>query len=123
MKSYYRLMLGREGKYFDECFKGGFIGADFGINQDLKDRLSQDSTVFNAWLIPIYLNGHPNKTKIAAGLACGSLYTIGARIQVGDVVLCPDDEGRYHAGEVTGSYFYAPNGILPHRRPVRWLDW
>lgn len=39
-----------------------------------------------------------------------------------DVVLCPDGAGSYRAGEICGPYLYEPNGPLPHRRPVRWLD-
>jgi hypothetical protein len=30
MKNYYRIMLGRKSAYANECFAGGFIGADFG---------------------------------------------------------------------------------------------
>lgn len=54
MKNYYRLMLGRESVHAAVCFAGSFIGADFGIRQDLTNSLSQDSTAFNKWLIPIY---------------------------------------------------------------------
>jgi restriction system protein len=36
-------------------------------------------------------------------------------------VLCPDGEGTYRVGEVTGEYHYAPGQVLPHRRPVQWL--
>jgi restriction system protein len=43
-------------------------------------------------------------------------------IQQGDIVLCPDGSGRYQVGEVSGGYFYHPSGVLPHRRPVRWLN-
>ena len=37
-------------------------------------------------------------------------------------MLCPDGTGRYRVGEVSGDYIYQPNGVLPHRRPVHWLD-
>lgn len=35
MKSYYGIMLGAKSMYADECLKGDFIGADFGIDFDL----------------------------------------------------------------------------------------
>lgn len=122
MKSYYRVMLGRKSIHAAECFAGGFIGADYGIEQDLSGRLPEEWREFNRAFIPVYLAGHPDKTKIGAGLACGALWTISKGIARGDIVLCPDGTGSYRAGEVIGDYQYAPGQVLPHRRAVRWLD-
>ena len=122
MKSYYRVMLGKKSAHAPECFAGGFIGTDFGINEDLTGKLPDSWREFNQRYIPIYLQTHPDKSKIAAGLACGFLWTVSKGIQVGDVVLSPDGSGRYRVGEVTGGYSYAPGQILFHRRPVRWTD-
>src|SRR5262249_45850875 len=122
MKSYYRVMLGPKSIYADECFSGNFIGTDFGINQDLTGKLPEEWREFNKEFIPIFLATHPDKNKIGAGLACGALHTVSKGIQNGDVVLCPDGAGKYHVGEVTGDYHYAPGNVLPHRRPVTWLD-
>lgn len=121
MKNYYRIMLGKGSIYADECFAGDFIGADFEITQDLTDKLPDDRRKFNKAFIPIHLAGHPGKTKIAAGLACGALWTVSRGILKEDLVLCPDGAGRYRIGEITGGYYYAPGEILPHRRPVHWL--
>ncbi|MDW2981866.1 endonuclease NucS domain-containing protein [Rhodanobacter sp. KK11] len=122
MRNYYRVMLGRRSVHADECLRGGFIGADFGIEQDLGGRLPDEWREFNKAFIPIYLAGHPDKTRIGAGLACGALWTIAKGIAKGDIVLCPDGSGSYRAGEVVGDYQYAPGNVLPHRRAVRWLD-
>lgn len=122
MKSYYRVMLGRKSVHAAECFAGGFIGADYGIEQDLSGRLPDEWREFNKAFIPVYLAGHPDKTRIGAGLACGALWTISKGIARGDIVLCPDGAGSYRAGEVVGDYQYAPDEALPHRRAVRWLD-
>ncbi len=122
MKNYYRVMLGKKSVHAPECFAGGFIGTDFGINEDLTGKLPDSWREFNQRYIPIYLQTHPDKSKIAAGLACGFLWTVSKGIQVGDVVLSPDGSGRYRVGEVTGGYIYAPGQILFHRRPVRWTD-
>jgi len=35
-------MLGAKSSFADECFKGNFIGADFDINQDLTNQLSDN---------------------------------------------------------------------------------
>ena len=35
MKTYYRIMLGAQSVHAAQCFAGNFIGADFGINEDL----------------------------------------------------------------------------------------
>lgn len=122
MKSYYRIMLGRKSAYAQECFAGSFIGTDFGINEDLSQKLPEQWRDFNKKYIPIYLKDHPDKTKVSAGLACGALWTVSKGIKVGDVVLCPDGNGNYRFGEVIGEYHYAQGQTLPHRRKVKWLD-
>ena len=121
MSNYYRIMLGPKSVYATECQSGGFIGADFDIDQDLTNDLPDEWRVFNKKFIPIYLDVHPDKTKIGAGLACGALWTVAKGLQVGDIVLCPDGFGKYLVGEVSGNYQYVPYQVLPHRRLVRWL--
>ena len=120
-KSYYRVMLGRQSAHADECLAGGFIGANFCIEQDLTGQLPDEWRQFNAAFIPVFLAGHPGKSKIAAGLACGALWTVAKGIRAGDGRLCPDRTGHYHVGEVQGDYSYAPSQMLPHRRQVKWL--
>lgn len=120
MKNYYRVMLGKQSVHAADCFTGNFIGTDYEINQDLKNDLPEDWRAFNKKFIPIFLAGHPEKTKIGAGLACGFLWTVSKGIQKGDIVLCPDGAGYYKVGEVNGDYYHAPGEILPHRRPVTW---
>ncbi len=120
MRNYYRIMLGRQSIHADECFKGNFIGVDFGIDIDLTGKLPDKWRDFNQKFIPIYVQKHPDKNKISAGLACGAVYTVTKGIQNGDIVLCPNGAGSYMVGEVLDSYSYHPGGILPHRRTVRW---
>ncbi len=122
MKNYYRVMLGKASVHAETCFAGSFIGANFEINQDLTPDLPDDWRLFNKKFIPIFLAGHPDKTKIGAGLACGALWTVSKGIKAGDIVLCPDGSGTYHVGEVSGEYYYEPDDILPHRRPVHWFS-
>ncbi|MCX7420405.1 MAG: endonuclease NucS [Planctomycetia bacterium] len=122
MKTFFRVMLGQGSAHAGECLAGNFIGADFGITEDLTNKLPEAWREFNAAFIPIYLANRPAKTKIAAGLACGCLWVISKGVQKGDIVLCPDGTGRYRVGEVSGDYFFAPGQILPHRRPVHWLS-
>jgi restriction system protein len=122
MKNYYRVMLGQRSVHAEECFNSNFIGTDFGIKQDLTTKLPDEWRAFNKEFIPIFLATHPDKTKIGAGLACGALWTVSKGIQQGDVVLCPDGAGKYRVGEVNGGYYYEPGRILPHRRPVTWLN-
>ena len=122
MKNYYRVALGSKGKYAESCLKGNFIGVDFEINQNLTYKLPEEWQAFNREFIPLYLKAHPKKSKIAAGLACGALWTVAKGIKTGDIVLCPDSAGRYQAGEIEGDYYYDPGEMLPHRRPVNWLN-
>jgi len=121
MKSYYRVMLGRKSVHAEECFAGNFIGVDFDITEDLTGKLPDEWRAFNQKFIPVFLATHPDKSKIAAGLACGFLWTVCKGIKKDDIVLCPDGSGTYRVGEVSGDYTYQPGGVLPHRRPVHWL--
>jgi len=115
-------MLGKKSIHAAEGFSDNFIGADFEINQDLTNSLPDLWREFNKIFIPEFIKTHPDKSKVAAGLACGALWTIAKGIGLGDIVLCPDGSGHYHIGEVTGDYYHAPGQILQHRRPVYWLD-
>lgn len=99
MVNYFRVMLGRKSVQAADCFSGNFIGADFGIHQDLSQQLPEDWKEFNKQFIPVFLAGFPDKTKISAGLACGALWTISKGIKKGDLVLCPDGAGNYRVGE------------------------
>lgn len=115
-------MLGAKSAHADECFKGNFIGADFGIAIDLKKELVDNWRDFNKKFIPIFLKGHPEKKKVAAGLACGNLWVVCKGIKKDDIVLCPDGTGSYMVGKINDDYSYKPGEILPHRRSVIWAD-
>lgn len=120
MKSYNRVMLGRSSCFANECIAGSYIGADFDINEDLTGHFYNDLYEFNKHYIPVFLANRPDKSKTAAGLACGFLYTICKGLQQGDVVLCPDGQGYYYVGNISGDYYYVPGTNLPHRRKVQW---
>lgn len=119
-KNYYRIMLGRKSAHAEACHQGQFIGADFGIKDDLTNKLPENWREFNKAFIPIYLSNRPDKSKVTAGLACGALHTVSKGIKKGDIVLCPDGSGSYLVGEVIGYYSHYPDEILPHRRKVQW---
>ena len=122
MKKYNRIMAGKKSIHADQCFRDGFIGVDYEITVDLTERLPENWRDFNKEFIPIYLENHPGKSKIAAGLACGFVWTVSKGLKEGDIAITPDGSGRYRAGRIAGPYFYAPGQILPHRRPVEWFS-
>jgi restriction system protein len=122
MKKYNRIMAGKKSTHADQCFREGFIGVDYGVAVDLSGRLPEKWRDFNKEFIPIYLESHPEKSKIAAGLACGFIFTVSKGLKEGDIAITPDGNGRYRAGRIAGPYFYAPGQILPHRRPVEWFS-
>lgn len=114
-------MLGRKSLYAEEAHTGNFVGADFGLDMDLSNKLPENWRDFNKEFIPIFLEKHLDKTKVAAGLACGMLWTICKGLQINDIVLCPNNKGSYFVGELTTNYSYHKGEILPHRRDVRWF--
>jgi restriction system protein len=113
-------MLGPKSIYAKQCYEGNFIGADFEINEDLTNNLTDNWKDFNAIYRPIWLKNNQGKSKIAAGLACGMLWTICKGIKKGDIIISPDGQGNYYVGEVNSDYYYKPNEILFHRRNVTW---
>ena len=115
-------MLGRAGRFAKMCREEGYIGANFDIKKDLSSSLPENWRLFNEETIPLWLESNPGKSKTAAGVACGFLWTIAKGLQIGDVVLCPSGEGTYYVGTITGDYYYVPNTDLPHRRKVEWKD-
>ena len=115
-------MAGRGSAHIEQCVREGFIGVDFDIPVDLTGQLSDDRREFSKRYMPLYHDKFPDKSKIAASLACGFTWTVAKGLKVGDVVISPDGTGRYHVGEITGDYVFADTAILPHRRPVRWLS-
>ena len=122
MKKYNRVMLGQGSKYAKMCRQENYIGADFEIYMDLSDSLFDNWRDFNEKFIPVWMENVPGKSKTAAGLACGFLWTIVKGLKMGDVVLSPSGEGYYYVGTISSDYYYVPDTDLPHRRKVTWLD-
>ena len=113
-------MVGKGSKFYNQCYKDGFIGVDYEVYVDLKNELTDDWKEFNHFFIPKFMEILPEKSKIAAGLAGGATHTVCKGIKQGDIVLVPDGNGNYSVCEVTGPYEYHHGEILPHRRPVVW---
>ena len=122
MKSYYRVMLGKGSAFASQGIEGGYIGVDFDIPRDLSGSLPDQWRDFNKKYIPSWFEKNPGKSKVAAGLACGMLWTVSKGIAVGDIVMTPDGKGTYFVGEVIGEYQYREGDALPHQRPVRWFS-
>lgn len=120
-QAFYRIMLGAKSAYAEQCYAEKWFGGGWGITQDLTREFTENWREFSEKFIPIYLKANPDKTRVAAGLACGMLWTICKGIREDDVVLCPDGTGYYWAGRVVGGYFYAAGQDLPHRRRVEWF--
>ncbi|HPM99446.1 MAG TPA: endonuclease NucS [bacterium] len=119
-RNYYRIMAAKGGMYAEECYKEGYIGMAWLKELDMTGKFPDDWREFNKQYIPVYLEKRPDKTKIAAGLACGMLHTLCKGMQIGDIVLCPNAKGAYYVGEVTSDYQYQPERSLPHTRAVQW---
>src|SRR3954471_2670310 len=111
MKGYYRVMLGSKSRFAEDCHKGNFIGVDFGIHQDLTSHLSDNWREFNKSFIPVWQELHAGKSKVAAGLSCGALWTVAKGIQKGDIILSPNGAGAYFVGEIMDNYSYHPYEI------------
>lgn len=121
-KQYYRVMAGAKSVYIQDSILGGFIGGHWGFHFDLSADLANGFQKFSERLKEIFLEQNPDKSKVAAGLACGMLWTICAGLQKGDYIISPNGSGRYHVGEISSDYYYVDTETLPHRRKVDWRD-
>ena len=119
-KEYFRVMLGKAGAYAAEGRANNWIGANWEFNFDLSEKLTLEREAFKRAMRPIFLEHYTDKSKVAAGLACGMLYTICRDMKPGDIILSPDGQGEYHVGTVTGHYFYVEGEEIAHRRRVDW---
>ena len=122
MKKYNRVMLGKGGALADECVSGGYIGVNFLPEQDLSMDLPETCREFNKKYVPVWLAENPGKSKVAAGLSCGYLWTVCKGLSAGDIVLAPNGKGEYYVGEIVGGYYYSHGETLPQRRKVKWLE-
>jgi len=121
-RKFCRVIPGKGYVHFAEVKAGGYIGTDFNLQVDLSSNLPDKWTDFNMALRPAYLEGNPGKSRISAGMALGSIWTLSKWMRPGDVVVVPDGTGQYLAGEIEGEYFYVAAGPLRHRRAVHWYD-
>lgn len=83
-RNYYRIYAGQKSVYAQLCREQGFIGADWGIHQELTSHLPDEWKHFNHQFIPIFLQATSEKSKVVAGLACGMLHTVSTRMLKGD---------------------------------------
>ena len=123
--NFYRIILGHQHSFAQECFENNFVGVDYSMNINLENDLPDDWREFNRRFIPTYLEKNPEKTNVAAGLACGAIHTMSKAINIGDYLLCPNGEGAYRVAEVIGDYFYRDGPqehFLRHCRSVSWLN-
>jgi restriction system protein len=121
-RKYYRLILGKGHSFAETCFAENFVGIDLFADEDLTNKFPADLKEFNRNYIPKFLEQNPDKTKVAAGQACGRLYTLCKEFEDNDIVVCPDGRGNYRFGRIKGEYYYKHQGVLPHRRKVEWLS-
>jgi len=122
MKKYFRIILGKNHAYAEESIKGNFVGVGFIPGIDFTGKLPNEWREFNKKYIPAYLEKNPGASKVKAGLACGALHTASKGMSIGDIVLCPDGNRNYYAGEVISDYIYSKGSNLPHRRNVKWFN-
>ena len=116
----WRLRLGSLGVEADHAFSDGSAGVGFNIPEDLSGKFPAEWRDFNAHQIPGWMERNPGKSRIAAGLSCGAVWTFGYGIRQGDLMMAPAADGSFHFGTVTGDYYYESESPLPHRRRVDW---
>lgn len=123
MRRYYKVMLGRHSCMADECRKEGYIGSGFLASVDLTGMLPDNWRDFNKKYVPIMMKKDTGRTKVAAGLGCGALWTISKGILRGDIVISPTgNKGELYVGEVIGDYYFAKGSEFSQRRKVKWYD-
>jgi restriction system protein len=121
VKRYFKVVAGSKNRSHNKCVKEGFIGVGYGIDFDLTNELTDDWRPFNKKIMPYYLEKHPDKSRIAAGLACGMTWSLSKKVNIGDIIIVHSGKGYYSVGEITSDYYYENDTSLPHRRKVTWM--
>ena len=120
---YIRLRTGRDHQWFDHFHKGNYIAVGFTLDIDLSKHLYENWRDFNKKFIPEIIKRQPKKTRVAAGLNCGVIWTLSKGIEKDAIVLCQDSEKNYHACKVISNYYYNDElGDQFHRRKIEWLN-
>jgi restriction system protein len=120
MPTYYRIHLGRNSAFANECLAGNVIGIDFEIPIDFAGEFGNSWQEFNRTFIPQYQARHTESSRRSAGIAAGAMYVIGQQMQDGDMVIAPVGNSNYRVGRINGAYHYVPDTNLPHRRGIEW---
>lgn len=115
-------MLGGQNKFGHDALKEGYVGVGFLPNIDFANKFFDNWKDFNREFIPEFIEQNPEKSKVAAGLACACIWVLGRDIGIGDIVLTPSGNREYHVGEIVGPYEFVKDSNLPHQRKVRWLN-
>ena len=120
---YMRLRTGREHQWFDDFYNNNYIAVGFNLDINLSDSLYDNWREFNKKFIPEIIKREPSKSRVAAGLNCGVIWTLSKGIEKDAIVLCQDKDKNYHPCKVVSNYYYDEKlGTQFHRRKVEWFD-
>lgn len=119
---YARLRTGRDHKWFEIFKKESFVGVSYGLDVDISGDLYPNWKDFNRIYIDEIINRSSEpKSRVAAGLNCGVIWTLSKGLEINDILMCQDKEKNYHFCKISSDYYY--NEDAPHhRRKVEWLD-
>lgn len=96
MAYYLRVMLGGQSSSAQDCFRDEIVGTDFGFGIDLSSHLKPTWSESKKELTRLYKEGHPDKSPIAVGLNCGSIWTVSKGISVGGSLFPQQAKGITH---------------------------
>jgi len=110
-----------EEEYASECYAAGIIAVGWNWVGDLRQYASREE--LKERMRPEYKGWDQSLSANA-----GSLWLFANDVNVGDLVICPDDRRKwYYVGEVRSNYFYEHEADdedpcpFGHRREVNWL--
>lgn len=117
-----RLRTGRTHQWFKEFKNNDYVGVSYGLKTDISADLFENWRDFNKKYIDkvIEISGGL-KSRVGAGLNCGVIWTLSKGVEIGNIILCQDEDKNYHACRVTSQYFYSEQEPH-HRRKVEWID-
>lgn len=116
-----RLRTGRTHQWFKEFKNNDYVGVSYGLKTDISADLFENWRDFNKKYIDkvIEISGGL-KSRVGAGLNCGVIWTLSKGVEIGNIILCQDEDKNYHACRVTSQYFYSEQEPH-HRRKVEWI--
>lgn len=114
-------MLGQAHSLAQDAYINGYIGVNYGFENDLSSYVETDRDTFRSYAKEMFLEKEPERSNISIGLSTGTVWTLIHDMKQGDIIISPNGQGSYYIGIITSPYIYVSDQHYNHQRKVEWI--